>query len=73
MTIHKARREDIDRIAELYSIIHNAEKNGKLTIGWKRDIYSIRQTAIDAIDREDVFVIKDDDQIVASALLLGFS
>lgn len=69
MIIYKASYEDIEHIAQLYSVIHDAEETGQITIGWKRNVYPTKQTAIDAIGKEDMFLLKDNDEIIASAII----
>lgn len=63
MIIYKASHEDAEHIAQLYSVIHDAEENGQITIGWKRNVYPTKQTAIDAIGKENMFLSKDNDEI----------
>ena len=63
----KANLNDINRIEEIYNLIHDLEESGKVEIGWIRNVYPIRQTAIDAINKDEMFIEEDDGIIVASA------
>lgn len=67
--IDKASVKDIDAIEEIYHMIHQLEEEGKLTIGWNRKIYPIRQTAEDALEEDSLFVMKIKDKVVASAII----
>ena len=69
LIIRKAKTEDIDAIAKIYAKIHTIEEQGLVTIGWKRGVYPEKETAQAALKRDDLFVAKQDGQIVASAIL----
>lgn len=67
--IRKAYTKDIDRIAEIYSAIHDAEEAGRLTIGWERGTYPVRKTAEDSVARSDMFVAEADGKVAAAAII----
>ena len=69
LIIRKAKTEDIDAIAKIYAKIHTIEEQGLVTIGWERGVYPEKETAQAALKRDDLFVAKQDGQIVASAIL----
>lgn len=69
VTIRKATIEDIPKISAIYDAIHTAEEDGRLTIGWARGVYPVRQTAEDALNRDDLFVALNDDSIVGAAII----
>ena len=69
MYIRKARGEDIDQIENIYDRIHDEEERGKAVIGWIRDVYPIRKTAEDSLRRNDLFVMVDEEEIVATAII----
>ena len=46
----KADVRDLDRIAEIYNRILDLEEAGKATVGWVRDIYPTKETALEGID-----------------------
>ena len=67
--IRKAIAQDIDRIVEIYEAVHDGEEAGLITTGWKRGVYPTRQTVLDALERSDLFVEIDHDDIVAAAIM----
>ena len=67
MTFRRATADDIDRIAEIYSEIHDAEEAGRAAIGWVRSIYPTRATAEAALGRGTLYVEEADGRIVAAA------
>ena len=69
ITIRKATASDLDAIETIYNNVHTAEEAGKLTIGWDRNVYPVRATAAAALDRDDLFVMLDNDKVVATALI----
>ena len=69
MKIRKATQNDIDAVEKLYDAIHTAEENGKQTIGWIRGIYPVRKTAEMALERGDLFVLEDAEEIRGTGIL----
>ncbi|MBR4870104.1 MAG: GNAT family N-acetyltransferase [Oscillospiraceae bacterium] len=69
MQIRKAEKRDISAVAAIFSAIHTAEEQGRLTIGWVREIYPTEETAQAALDRDDLFVMEEEGRIVASAII----
>ena len=69
MRFRKAEKKDIDRIAQIYERIHEEEESGAVTIGWIRDVYPVRQTALDALSRGDLFVLEEDGRAAAAAVI----
>ena len=69
MIIRKGIDKDIDAVATIYEKIHIAEENGIATIGWKRGVYPEKETALNALCRDDLFVIEENNRIVGSAIL----
>ncbi|MBQ3404274.1 MAG: GNAT family N-acetyltransferase [Oscillospiraceae bacterium] len=67
--IRLATEKDIDRVEEIYTAIHDEEEAGRVTIGWNRNIYPVRQTAIDALGRGDLFVEELEGQITATGII----
>ena len=67
--IRLATEKDIDRVEEIYMAIHDEEEAGRVTIGWNRNIYPVRQTAIDALGRGDLFVEEQEGQITATGII----
>lgn len=70
MRIRKAIPEDLGRISEIYEHIHDREEAGLTAIGWKRKVYPVKDTARLALERDDLFVLENDDaKVVASAII----
>ncbi len=69
MEIRKAKKADIDSIEKIYERIHDGEEKGLTTTGWIRNIYPTRKTAEDALSRNDLFVMMDEEKIVAVAVI----
>lgn len=67
--IRKASIQDINQITAIYDKIHSLEENGVYTVGWKRGIYPTLQTALRALDRNDLYVLESDGHIFASAVI----
>lgn len=65
--IRKATEKDIAAVAKIYSDIHTLEEAGLTTIGWIRSIYPTEETAAKAVTNNELFVMEDGGQIVASA------
>lgn len=66
--IRKALKEDIDKVAAIYEKIHNTEGLNKYT-GWIKGVYPVRDTAVSAIARDDLFVCEIEGKIVAAAVI----
>lgn len=66
--IRKAKTADIDSVAKIYDKIHDEEEKGLLTTGWKRGIYPTVKTANAAIERDDLFVLEENGQILGAAI-----
>ena len=67
--IVRAKKADIDSIESIYERIHDGEEKGLTSIGWLRNVYPVRKTAEDALNRGDLFVMVDDGKIVAVAVI----
>lgn len=69
MIIRKAEEKDLQQIEEIYSDIHTEEEQGRVTIGWDRNVYPTRETAQTALQREDLFVAEDNGRLVGTAVI----
>lgn len=67
--IRLANFADVDAIEKIYDEIHTAQEQGVLNTGWARGVYPVRKTALDAVDRGDMFVMEEAGRIVASAII----
>ena len=65
--IRKATKNDIDAIEKIYDKIHTEEEKGNVVIGWVRGIYPIREDAENSLNKNELFVFEDNNEIVASA------
>lgn len=69
MLIRKATEMDVDAVAQIYSDVHAAEECGKLTIGWVRNVYPVYETATNAVANGEMYVMLDNNEIVAAAII----
>lgn len=65
--IRKAKREDIPDVVHIYDAILEQEEAGSCTTGWIRGVYPTDRTALDALEKEELFVLEADGAIVAAA------
>ena len=61
--------DDVAQIAAIFERIHDEEAAGRTTTGWLRDVYPVRQTAVDAVARGDLFVEEDGEAITAAGII----
>jgi len=54
--IRKATSKDIDTIVAIYNKVLDLEERGKASIGWQRGVYPTKDTALSALERNDLFV-----------------
>ena len=65
----KAQEADLDKIAQIYSEIHDYEEaNGPFT-NWRRDLYPTRETAAQAIADGFMYVGEDEGEMFGASLL----
>lgn len=67
MLIRKGKTGDIKRVAEIYDNIITEEENGRANVGWVRGVYPTEQTALDALNANELFVMEDNGEVVAAA------
>ncbi len=67
--IRKAKPKDIDAVALIFEHIIEEEEKGNCTTGWQRGVYPTRNTAVAALEKEDLFVMEDGSEIVATMRL----
>lgn len=67
--IRKATFSDLSGVAAVYEEIHTAEEAGLITTGWIRGIYPTRATAEAALQRDDLFVMEENGQILGAAII----
>ena len=69
MYIRKATVNDIPGVVNVYEGIHSEEEAGRCTTGWVRSIYPTKETAEAALEREDLFVMEEEEEIVGTAVI----
>ena len=67
--IRKATFNDLEAVVSLYDELHDAQAAGKICTNWKRGIYPSRDTALRALERDDLFVMEEDGRIIGSAII----
>lgn len=65
--IRLAMKSDISEVAKIYEKIFELEAEGKAHTGWRRNIYPTEKTAMDAYEKEELFVLEEDGRILAAA------
>lgn len=65
----EAKKVDIGSIEIVYENIHNDEEKELTTTGWIRNVYPTVETAQNALNRGDLFVMKVDNETVATAII----
>lgn len=64
--IRKAIPADLPAIAAIYDAIHDLEARGDIVVGWQRDVYPTADTAREAVDLGEMYVLEDRGDVVAS-------
>ncbi len=67
--IREATKEDIAGIAKIYGHIIEKEEEKVLSIGWQKGVYPTADTAQSALEKGELFVMEEDNNIVASAII----
>ena len=67
--IRKAMKKDVDAIALIYEHIIEEEEKGLCSTGWIRGVYPTRDTAVTGLEKDDLFVMEEDKEIVAAMRL----
>ena len=67
--IRKAVKSDLDAVVNIYDEIHQAEEEGFISVGWIRGIYPVKETAEEALKRDDIFVIEKDGIVLGSGII----
>ena len=69
MIIRKAILQDISAIAEIYDGICDAQAEGKMVVSWIKGVYPTEDTALAALQRDDLFVMEEKNKIVGTAII----
>lgn len=60
---------DIDELEKLYNDLNDYLEVGTNYAGWKKGVYPIRETAVNGVENNDLFVLKINDEIAGSIIL----
>jgi len=64
LLFRKADIGDLDRIGLIYSRNLDEEEAGRISTGWKRDIYPTKEIAKEAIEAGEMFVLEEKGRIL---------
>ena len=64
--IRRAEIADIPAIAAIYEAILDREEAGLVAIGWQRGVYPTAETAREAVDAGEMYVLESEGRVVAS-------
>ena len=65
LIFRKADTNDLDQIEGIYSRNHDEEEAGRISTGWIRDVYPTRETAKEAVEAGEMFVLEENGRILA--------
>ncbi len=65
--IRSGKYEDISQVVRIYNRILTDEENGREATGWVRGVYPTRETAIKSLEAGSLFVLTQDEIVVAAA------
>lgn len=65
--IRRAVPADIPQVAGIYDRIHTEEESGRAVIGWVRGVYPTEETAREALEAGELFVLERDGVVAAAA------
>ena len=65
--IQKGSSNHIQQIAGIYEHILDREEQGETTTGWIRGVYPTKETALEALEAKELFVMLQDETVVAAA------
>jgi GNAT superfamily N-acetyltransferase len=63
------KENDIDELEQLYNELNDFLEKEVNYPGWKKEVYPVRQNAIDGVKHGDLFVAKHDGKIIGSVIL----
>lgn len=67
--IRKATQNDIEGIVKIYDAIIKKEEELSLCVGWKKGVYPTEDTAQKALNKNELYVLEEDNSIVAAAII----
>ncbi|MGF7141690.1 ribosomal protein S18 acetylase RimI-like enzyme [Anaerotaenia torta] len=69
MRIEKGTISDINELEVLYDDLNDYLERHTNFPGWRKGIYPVRETAMEGIKEDNLFVIKEDGRIIGSVIL----
>lgn len=69
LIFRKAIENDIESITSIYEEVHEEIESGKIWIGWIKGVYPTRDTVVAAIERDDLFVMEEEEKIVGVGII----
>lgn len=69
--LRKATPDDIPAIASIYDAILDLEEAGIISTGWIRGVYPTAETARDAVEAGEMYVLESRGRVVASGRING--
>lgn len=69
--IRKGREEDIPAVAEIYSRILEREAGGQGRTGWQKGVYPTADTAREAVEQGDLYVLEENGAVAAAGRING--
>ena len=66
--VRKSNIDDIAEVVRIYDQILEQESEQRMT-GWQKNIYPLPQTALNALNSKELFVMEVADEIVAAAII----
>lgn len=67
--LEKGRMNDIDELENLYDTLNDYFQLGTNYPGWAKGLYPIRETAINGIQNDSLFILKINNEIAGSVIL----
>ncbi|MCI8374160.1 MAG: GNAT family N-acetyltransferase [Lachnospiraceae bacterium] len=67
MEIRKGSLADIPQIVRIYEHILDEEEQGSAVTGWIRGVYPTEQTALEALEAKELFVLQTDGTVAVAA------
>lgn len=65
--IHKAKTEDVQKVVKIYEEILEKQSEGSECIGWIKGVYPTERTALEALEKGELFVLEEDGTVLAAA------
>ena len=67
--IELGKENDIDKLEQLYNDLNDYLEKRVNYPGWKKDIYPVRQNAVDGIKHDNLYVARNNGKIIGSIIL----